>query len=375
MAVTIPTFDEIKTLIIGDIESALSQTIPILPKAVLRRLAGALAGAWLILYRYNSDAHRERFVQTASLKYLKMLGELVRVNQQLATGWTGQAVIIGTGSSGTIPATTQFVKSDTGVIYITSTEVFISPGNITITLVSVDTGDIANLSIGDSIDIVSPITGVALTAIVSVVTTDGDDAEDIETYRQRVLNAYQKKPQGGASADYEQWGLEAPNVISVYPYSSTTPGIADIYIEVDNHTDGIPTAGQLTATEDYLNYDMSTGKAVRRPLTAELNMLPITRYVFDITINSLSPDTPATRALIDAAILSYLLERAPYIQGLTILRRDTISQIEIVSLIFAIIQPLGVTISSVALYDITGAIDLYVLTAGEKAKLGTIVYA
>ena len=77
MAVTIPTFEDIKALIIGDIESALSQTIPILPKAVFRRLAGALAGAWLILYKYNSDAHRERFVQTASLEFLKKLGELV----------------------------------------------------------------------------------------------------------------------------------------------------------------------------------------------------------------------------------------------------------------------------------------------------------
>lgn len=375
MAVTIPTFEEIKALIIGDIEAALSQTIPILPKAVLRRLAGALAGAWLILYKYNSDAHRERFVQTASLKYLKLLGELVRVNQQPASGWIGECEITCTGSSGTIAAGTQFVKSDTGVVYITTAEEFISPGTVTLSIVAGTMGDTGNLIVSDVLDIVSPLAGVALQATVSAVTTDGDDAEDIETYRQRVLNAYQKKPQGGASADYEQWALEAPNVISVYPYSSTTPGIVDIYIEVDNQTDGIPTAGQLTATEAYINYDPTTGRATRRPVTAELNMQPISRYDFDITINALAPDTPATRALIDDALDTYMEERAPYIQGLTILRRDTISQIEIVSLIFSIIQPLGATISSVELYDMTGAIDLYVLTAGEKAKLNSVTYA
>jgi uncharacterized phage protein gp47/JayE len=375
MAVTIPTFEEIKTAIIGDIETALSQSIPILPKAVLRRLAGALAGVWLILYKYNSDAHRERFVQTASLKYLKLLGELVRVTQQPATQFIGQATIVGTGSSGTISAGTQFVKADTGKVFITTAEVFISVGNITLDLISTESGDTSNLFVSDILTIVSPLAGVATTTTISSVTQSADDAEDIETYRQRVLNAYQKKPQGGASADYESWGLEAPNGISIYPYTSTTPGIVDIYVEVDNQTDGIPTAPQLTETSNYINYDTSTGRRTRRPMTAELNMLPITRYEFDVLINALSPDTPATRALIDDAIEIYLLERAPYIQGLSINRKDTISQIQIVSLIFAIIEPLGATISSVALSDITGQIDLYVLSAGQKAKLGAVTYA
>jgi hypothetical protein len=104
-------------------------------------------------------------------------------------------------------------------------------------------------------------------------------------------------------------------------------------------------------------------------------MLPITRYEFDVTINALAPDTPATRALIDDAIDAYMIDRAPYIRGLSTTRKDTISQIEIVSLIYSIIQPLGVTISSVELSDITGAIDLYALGAGEKAKLSSVTYA
>ena len=42
---------------------------------------------------------------------------------------------------------------------------------------------------------------------------------------------------------------------------------------------------------------------------------------------------------------------------------------------FSVISALGATVSSIALYDITGAIDLYALGAGEKAKLGTVTYA
>jgi uncharacterized phage protein gp47/JayE len=287
----------------------------------------------------------------------------------------GTCTIVGTGSSGTIPAGTQFVKSSTGLVYVTTAEVFISIGNITLQVQSTTAGDNANLLAGDILDIVSPLAGIALTCTVATVVQSADDAEEIETYRQRVLNAYQKKPQGGASADYEAWGLEAPNVINIYPYSSTTPGIVDIYVEVDNTVDGIPTTPQLTETAEYINYDPMTDKANRRPLTAELNMLPITRHEFDVTINALAPDTPATRTLIDDAIDAYIIERAPYIRGLSTSRKDTISQIEIVSLIYSIIQPLGVTISSVELSDITGAIDLYALGAGEKAKLNSVTYA
>ncbi|MBP7583064.1 MAG: hypothetical protein KBA61_03455 [Spirochaetes bacterium] len=61
-----PTLSEITALIIGDIAAALSQTIPIIPKAVWRIVARVIAGAWLILYKYGTALHRERFVQTAS---------------------------------------------------------------------------------------------------------------------------------------------------------------------------------------------------------------------------------------------------------------------------------------------------------------------
>ncbi len=370
-----PTLSEITALIIGDIEAALAQTIPIIPKAVWRIVARALAGAWLILYKYGTALHRERFVQTASLSYLKYLGELVRVFQQPASTWNGTATITATGSSGSIDAGTQFVYSLSGVVYTVDTAVAIAPGVLTLSLTSGTSGDIGTLSNGSVLDIVTPIAGVGMTATVASTVTSGDDAESIDDYRQRVLDAYQKKPQGGASADYEAWGKEAPNVVSIYPYSAATPGQVDIYAEVDNQVDGIPTSDQLDEIEEYLLYDPETGRRTRRPVTAELNMYAISRYEFDITINGLAPDTPANRAAIDDAIDNYLQEREPYIRGLSIIRRDTISQIEVQYIVFSVISALGATVSSIALYDITGAIDLYALGAGEKAKLGTVTYA
>ena len=370
-----PTLSEITALIVGDIEAALSQTIPIMPRAVWRVFARALAGAWLILYKFGNALHRERFVQTASLTYLKYIGEMVRVFQRQASTWQGTATISATGSSGSIPAGTQFVYSSSGIVYTLDFGTFITPGTLTLQLTAGTSGDIGTLSNGSVLDIVTPLPGVGMTATVTATTTSGDDAESVEAYRQRVLNAYQRKPQGGASADYEQWGMEAPNVVAIYPYSASTPGQVDIYAEVDNQVDGIPTSDQLDEVEEYLNYDTTTGRAIRRPVTAEINMHPISRYTFDITINSLSPSTPAIRDAIDAALADYIAEREPYIRGLSTIRRDTISQVEIQYIVFSVIQPLGSTVSSIALYDITGAIDLYVLGSGQKAKLGTVSYA
>ena len=373
MPIPSPTISEITALIIGDIEAALSQTIPIIPKAVWRIVARAIAGAWLILYKYGTALHRERFVQTASLTYLKYLGELVRVFQQPASTWNGTATITATGNSGSIDAGTQFVYSLSGVVYTVDTGVPITPGTLTLSLTSGTSGDIGTLSNGSVLDIVTPIAGVGMTATVASTVTSGDDAEDIETYRARVLDAYQKKPQGGASADYEAWGKEAPNVVSIYPYSAATPGQVDIYAEVDNQPDGIPTAGQLDEIEEYLEYVNRTGKP-RKPMTAELNVYAITRRLFDIQIDNLAPDTPATRAAIDDALAGYLQERTPYIRGLSIIRQDTVSQIEVQYIVFSVISALGATISKITLSDITGAIDLHVLGAGEKAKLGTVTY-
>ena len=369
------TINEIYALIISDIEAALSQTIPIIPKAVWRRVAMALAGAWLILYKYGTQLHRERFVQTASIEWLRLLGELVAVNQQAASTWAGTASIICTGSVGAIDAGTQFLNSLTGVVYLVETGIIITPGTLVLSLFSGSSGDIGNLTTGDVLDIVSPLAGVALTATAVATTQSGDDAEDVETYRQRVLNAYQKKPQGGATTDYEQWGLEAPNVINIYPYAAATPGEVDIYVEVDNQVDGIPDAAQLDETEEYLLYDPVTGRRTRRPITATLNMLAITRREFDVEVISLSPDTPANRTAIDDALEAYMLERAPYIRGLSLMRTDTISQIEVTALIFQVLNPLGATIASCEVSDIGGPVYSYTLLAGEKSKIGVVTYA
>jgi uncharacterized phage protein gp47/JayE len=375
MALTTPTIKEIQTNIIGDIEAALGQSIPILAKAVFRILAYALAGAWIILYKFGSDAYRQRFVQTANETYLALLGEVVGVTRDPASIWLGTASIVSTGTSGTIPDGTQFILTDTGVVYTTEGDVDLSAGTLTLTLVAGESGATGDLAIGDVLDIVSPLSGVADTVTILTVTTAGEDAEEIETWRQRILDVYQKKPQGGASSDYEQWGMEAPHVAALYPYPSDTPGYVDIYVEVSDQTDGIPTTAELAAVTEYLTYNPTTGKQNRKPITAGLNLHGISRKTLNITINGLSPVTTAAKTAISAAVTSYMLAKEPYIRGLTISRKDSITKMELVSLVLETLDALSATFSNMTLYSGTESVDIYTLGTGEKAKIGIISYA
>ena len=133
-------------------------------------------------------------MQTASLSYLKYLGELVRVFQQPASTWNGTATITATGSSGSIDAGTQFVYSLSGVVYTVDTAVAIAPGVLTLSLTSGTSGDIGTLSNGSVLDIVTPIAGVGMTATASNLTSGMmPKAWMITPARSDV----QKKPRGG----------------------------------------------------------------------------------------------------------------------------------------------------------------------------------
>jgi uncharacterized phage protein gp47/JayE len=217
------------------------------------------------------------------------------------------------------------------------------------------------------------LAGTILTSVGSLI--DGEDQEDLETYRTRVVASYQKKPQGGALADYEKWGLEAPNVINIYPYEdSGNPGKVDIHVEVDNQIDGIPTSTQLVTVEDYINFDPITGRADRRPVTAEINMFGITRRTFDVEIFSLTPTSTELETDIENALSSALLAKAPFVLGLSTNRFDTIQQGELFGIVFTIASAAGSTFNDLILKESGIGIDLAVLGEGEKAKLGTVSF-
>src|SRR5690606_3358491 len=111
-------------------------------------------------------------------------------------------------------------------------------------------GALGNLVAGDKVQFVSPQKNVRREATVLSVDTAGADAEAVPAYRKRITDKRQKRPQGGAHADYYHWALTVPGIIDALPYASN-PGQVAVYCEAteasSGSADGIPTNSQLEA--------------------------------------------------------------------------------------------------------------------------------
>jgi uncharacterized phage protein gp47/JayE len=389
-----PTTQQIADNITAQLEASLSQTVPLLPKAFTRVLAKAIAGVYVIQYKYAGFIFLQMFPALATMDETVVLGKTVRplvlwgrligVGDPLSAVQAQHTIQVTVQSQvGDLPAGSTLVRAETGVIYQTVAAVPLDAPTVTVTIQAIGdqnggdgSGDIGNLEVGDVVTFANPLANVATNATVLSQVVTGADGEKEDAYRARVLGRFQKKPQGGAYADYQEWGLEVAGIVNVYPYTRDRPGEIDVYVEADEASsgsaDGIPTGAQLNAVLASIELD-DGGLATRRPVNAAVNVLPITRTAFDVEIQGLvADDLAGTQAQLGQGIDEYLRSREPFIVGLSVLpRNDRITQAAIAGVVDTIVSAAGGTVTGVTLKHAGTVIPAYTLHAGEKAKLGT----
>jgi len=393
MSLTTPTTQEISDNIVAQLEASLGQTVPILPKAFIRVLAKALAGVFILLYKYAGFIFLQMFVATASSKSTTVLGGAV-------TPLTQWGRLIGIGDpipatraeltvditveviGGSLPAGTQLINSDNGVTYITVAAVNLDAATVQATIRAAadqagggGVGTIGNLTVGAVVSFANPLANLARDATVAAVVTTGADGEATAVYRQRILDQFQQRPQGGALADYRAWAKEAAGIKNVYPYTSDCPGQVDVYIESSTEADGIPTAAQLQAALDLINLDVS-GRATRRPANALANTFPINRLSFAVVVSGLLVDNPATvQANIITAVESYFLGREPYLLGLSVLPRvDRVTSSGVNGVVDSVVSAAGGVFTEATISLDSVLLDRYTLLVGEKAKASSVSF-
>ena len=371
---TIPTISEIKDRIVADIENKIGQTVPLLPKAFVRVLAGALAGVIVLLYQAILWVYRQIFPQTADMLSLRLAGAIVNVNPLPAVFAQITADVF--GDNGYDPPEGTLFRSSVGVVYKISSTNTIAGGVASCTLDAQVSGDIGNITNGSELAIVSPDPQLTGVATVTDTVVSGDDAESDDSYRARVIAEYQKRKTGGAPADYEAWGLEAPNFNWISPLDSpTTAGIVQVYGRVDNQPDGIPTGSQLTELETFLTTDPTSGLRTRHPIGPPVETLPITRRLFDIEIFIQNPTGPL-EADITVGVTDYLENQTPFNEAINFVRTDTISEGGIAGVGNDIANPEQATVTAVILTDVAAAVAIqsYQLFGGEFGKVNSITY-
>lgn len=401
MALVTPTTAQVASNIIGQLETAISQTIPLLPKSFSRVLAKVLAAVYIVLYKYAGFSLLQQFVSSASFEETEVNGELltpliewgrlVGVGDPIAATQAQLTLSVTVlNQVGSLPGGTQLLYAPTGVVYLTTAAVPLSAPTVAVTaLASSDPGDgetepgdgsgtIGNLQPGQILQFANSPANVANNATVTGSSVVGADAEGEDAYRARVLRRFQRKPQGGAYADYQAWGTEVAGIRNVFPYTGA-PGEVDVYVEAEAGPDGIPTTPQLDAVFAALQFDPNeapspTGLANRRPANAAVNVLPIARTGFDIDITGfIATDPPTVLAAIDQGLDEFLRAREPYIVGLSSLPRlDRITQGAVGGVVNEVAEANGATVGSVTLRRGVVTIAEYTLARGEVAKLGSL---
>ena len=398
MSLSTPTTKEISDSIIAQLEASLNQTVPLLPKSFMRVLAKTLGAVFILLYKYAGFMFLQMFVRTASAKETEVNGQLLTPllewgrligvgDPAAATNAELLADITVENQTGSLVSGPQLLGTTNGVTYLTIGDVLLNAATVQATIrASADqaggggAGSVGNLDPAAQVSFANPLPNVARIAIVDSQVVTGADGETTEAYRQRVIDRFQKRPQGGAYADYELWGEEPAGILNVYPYTSDCPGQVDVYVEAtaasSGSADGIPTTAQLQEVLDSIEFD-DNGLASGRPAGALANAFPIDRLDFDVQIFGLvSSDLAQVQADITTAVTEYFTDREPYIIGLSILpRRDRITRTGVGGVVDGIVESAGGVFTSIFVARNSVNIDLYALDIGEKAKLGTILFS
>lgn len=358
---TIPTIAEIRDQILADYESKTGATAPLLPKAAIRVIATALAAALNLLYRFGSWLYDQIFTVSMDETALVRRGQEYRITRTPAQNWRGTATITGTDTT-VVPAGTIWVGGD--YVYEQQAAVTIS-GSTTITLESLEAGDAVTPTIGDTLELSTPQTGVDREATVASTTQSGEDKEALEDYRARILFRQRNQPQGGAIPDWIAWTLEVAGIAEA-TIERASAGFINIYPITDDAdpADRIPDSSKISEVQAYVT------DQERAPIrAAAVTTIAPTELDFDVDIADLSPNDSATQAAIEDAIEAYLYARRPDQYDDVSDSIGTVSQSDVT----AVARDAGAKVATVDLKNAGGSsITSYELDKSELAKLRTL---
>ena len=316
-----PTLKELFDSIIQDLEQSIGID-GVFGKTVLRGFAAVQTAKLKLYYLAIAKVQKNIFVDTADSEAdggtLERFGRVkIERNPFPATQGVYTATIQGQVGF-TVPAGATYRNTNNDIYVVDNSFTLVTTSGV-IEVRSILGGTAIALTVSDVISLTSPLVGIDNDAIVASEVTAPLDAEGIENYRAKVLEAYVLEPQGGAASDYRIWSADAQGVRQVYPFTGAQAGIINLYVESDTGG-GIPTQQILDDVEAVVNFDPDTTKPLnergRRPISAwTINYLPIVPKDVDVTITGLSTTTPATIAIIEQAIADYLANIRPHVGG------------------------------------------------------------
>jgi len=351
--ITIPTINQLYTAILGDLQASFGSPVPLFGKNFLRMLAGVQAGKLKLYYLAIANLQKNIFVDTAepvaSGGTLERFG-LIKLGRNPFPAQAGQYVILITGTAGsTVPAGMTFKSNDDsispGMLYVLDVAHNLIATSDSITVRALVGGNGSKLVAADKLTATAPIAGVDALAVVGSEAIQPLDAENLEDYRQKAIDAYRLEPQGGAASDYRLWAFDVPGVQQTYPYAKTgAANEINLFVEAiaGGSTDGkgTPSPAMLAAVQAVIEFDPDTSKPLnergRRPLGVfAVHYLPVTIKTIDVVIYGFVGLTPAIQALIFTALQNRVNLIRPFVAAADVVanKNDIFDINQIVSII------------------------------------------
>ncbi|HAZ8269229.1 TPA: baseplate J/gp47 family protein [Citrobacter koseri] len=270
---------------------------------VLRRMdaevyARVQAAAVHTLYGYLDYLARNMLPDLCDEDWLYRHARIKRCPRKDAVAASGFVRWDGLGGTPTLPAGTQ-IQRDDQITFTTTQTVRASGGLLRVPVVADVAGTAGNTDDGTALRLGTPVSGIPSTGYADTL-NGGDDVEELETWRARVMERYYWIPQGGADPDYVIWAKEIAGITRAWTF---------------RHYQGIGTVGVMVATSDPANPAPGDDvvQAVREHILPRAPVAGSGLFVFaaaekaiPVTI-ALAKDTPEIRTAVTAELNSLML--------------------------------------------------------------------
>ncbi len=264
-------------------------------------LAVVWAGAVHILYGFLDWSFRQLFFDTADRDVLVSKAAMYGITPTPATFATGN--ITATGTDATSIPTGTILRLDSVTSYRVTTGQVISSGTATLPVQAVLAGSAANAIVGTAVSFETPIAGVNSAATVATGgITGGNDEEDTEALRDRMLLRLQEPPGAGTESDYRSWALAVAGVTRVWVFGNSSGlGTVNVFFVRDGDASIFPDSQEVIAVQTAIDAE--------RPITAQVIVNAPTELAIAFTIH-LVPDNADTRAAVIAELNELMLRAA-----------------------------------------------------------------
>ena len=177
-----------------------------------------------------------------------------------------------------------------------------------------------NADAGTTLTLDVSLPGIDASGVMLEPATGGADIETQESFRARMLLAYQKPPQGGSDTDYEQWALAVPGVTRCWVKRRLMgAGTVGVYIMCDGNDEtnhGFPVGSDGISQLDDWGAQKATGDQgrvadyiyPRAPVTALVYVCSPVAKTVDFKISGISHVGRDITAAIAAAIDNVFFE-------------------------------------------------------------------